>query len=246
MRDESFLEDKLVLSRALDTINLSQKRFSPCYFGFLNEHQAQLIKDRIILDNCTFWGGYSEAQRVIFGSNTDNIDSFPIVTLKFFYKKEYKLTHRDFLGSFMALGVERSAVGDIIVNNGEAIVFVKAEMAQYFIREVKKIGRVGVKISTVDTTEINIERNYDILNLTVSSLRLDVFVSALCSLSRDKSQNIIKADLVSVNHTVTDNVSATLKVGDIITVRKFGKFMFTDENGFSKKGKHRITVKHYR
>lgn len=236
----------MVLSRATDTINLSQKRFSPCYYGFLNEQQAQLIKDRLCTENCTFWGGYSEAQRVVFGSNTDSTDSFPIVALKISYKKEFKLSHRDFLGSFMALGVERSAVGDIIVYDGEAIVFVKAEIAEYFLREITKVGRVGVVVTVANINELEIVSDYELIDLTITSLRLDVFVSALCSLSRDKSQKMIKADLVSINHTAIDNVSAILRVGDVITIRKFGKFVFTEENGFSKKGKHRITVKHFR
>ncbi len=247
MRDESLLEDKLVLSKATDTINLSQKRFSPCYYGFLNEHQAQLIKDRLhFLDDCVFWGGYSEAQRVVFGANTDNTLAFPIVALKFSYKKEFKLTHRDFLGAFMALGVERSTIGDIIVYDGQAIVFVKSEMADFFIREISKVGRVGIGVSTVDIDNLEIVSDFELIDLTVSSLRLDVLVSALCAVSRDKSQKMIKADLVCVNHNVTNNVSATISVTDVITIRKYGKFVFIAENGFSKKGKIRITVKHFR
>ncbi len=238
MNDGAFLEDKLVLSKANDTIYLSEKRFSPCFYGFLNEHQAQLIKNSISFDEtCSFWGGYTEAQRVIFGANVHDISEFPIVALKFKYKKEFKLTHSDFLGALMSLSIERSTVGDILVLDGETIVFVKTEMAGFIRDEVTKIGRVGVKITEVDLCDINYVNEFELFDLTVSSLRLDVFVAALCSLSRDKSQKMIKADLVCVNHIVTENVSAVLKVGDVITVRKFGKFVFTDEKGLSKKRK---------
>ncbi len=247
MKDGAFLEDKLVLSKANDTIYLSEKRFSPCFYGFLNEHQAQLIKDGISFDEtCSFWGGYAEAQRVIFGANVHDICEFPITALKFSYKKEFKLTHSDFLGALMSLSIERSTVGDILVLDGETIVFIKTEMADFIQSEVTKIGRVGVKITQIDLCAINYVNDFELFDLTVSSLRLDVFVAALCSLSRDKSQKMIKADLVCVNHIVTENVSAVLKVGDVITVRKFGKFVFTDENGLSKKGRHRVTVKHFR
>ena len=57
---------------------------------------------------------------------------------------------------------------------------------------------------------------------------------------------MIKSDFVSINHIITNNVSAFLRVGDVITIRKFGKFVFTDDNGLSKKGKNKITVKHFR
>ncbi len=247
MKDETFFDDKLIISKAKDTIALSQKRLSPCYYGFLNEHQAQLIKERIQLtEDCLFWGGFDDAQRVIFACNAQSREDFPIVAIKFSYKKEYKLTHRDFLGALMALGIERTTIGDILTFEGYSVVFVKSEMAQYIMSEASKIARVGVKSSVQDIKKINFVYDFEIIDLTVSSLRLDVFVSALCNLSRDKSQSLIKADLVCVNHKIIDNVSAILKVGDVITIRKYGKFVFTDEKGFSKKGKVRVSVKHFR
>lgn len=246
MRDESFSEDKLVLSKAKDTIALSEKRTTPCFYGFLNEHQAQLIKDSLYIDdNCRFWGGYEDATRVMFGVNASCAD-FPISAVKFVYKKEYKLSHRDFLGSLMALGIERSIVGDILTFSGETVVFVKSELAQYIVDSISKIGRVGVNSLVFDTKNFDYVNEFDVIDTTVSSLRLDVFVSAICSLSRDKSQKLIKSDLVSVNHKIVNSVSKCVCVGDVITIRKFGKFVFAEENGFSKKGKLRISVKHFR
>ncbi len=114
------------------------------------------------------------------------------------------------------------------------------------MNEISKIGRVGVKLSVVDVADIDCTCEFEEINLTVSSLRLDVIVSALCNLSRDNSQKMIKSELVSINHKINTNVSKQIIVGDVITIRKFGKFVFADENGFSKKGKHKITVKHFR
>ncbi|MBQ6626359.1 MAG: hypothetical protein IIX27_03620, partial [Ruminococcus sp.] len=83
-------EDKLVISKAEDTIYLSQKRFSPVFYGFLNEHETQIIKDNVYLDeSCVFWGGFGDSLRVIFGAGVNNTDNFPITTLKFSFKKEY-------------------------------------------------------------------------------------------------------------------------------------------------------------
>lgn len=247
MRDDSTADDRLVLSKANDTINLSQKCFCPYFYGFLNEHQVALIKTQLHLtDDCLFWGGYDGAQRVIFGSNVQSTDDFPMCALKFVYKKEYKLSHRDFLGSLMALGIERSTVGDILVFDGEAVVFIKPEISDYVKHELTKIGRVGVTIFDCDLQDFEYEAEYDVVDLTLSSLRLDVFVSAVCSLSRDKSQQVIKSDFVCVNHRVASNVSHQLKITDVITIRKFGKFVFAEDNGFSKKGKYKISVKHFR
>ncbi|MBE6823877.1 MAG: hypothetical protein E7513_00875 [Ruminococcaceae bacterium] len=240
-------EDKLIISKAYDAIELSKKRFSPCFYGFLNEHESSLLKCNLNLDDtCVFWGGYSDAIRVVFGANVSSNIDFPIIALKFEHKPEYKLSHRDFLGSLMALGIERSTVGDILVFDSYAIVLVKEEIARFIESQVSKIGRVGVKISRVDCTKIEHKNEFDLLNFTVSSLRLDVFVSAVCSLSREKSLRLIKSDLVSVNHCIENNNSKTLVVSDVITIRKFGKFVFAEDCGLSKKGKIKIKVKHFR
>lgn len=240
-------EDKLVVSKAEDTIYLSEKRFSPVFYGFLNEHESSLIKENIHLnDECIFWGGYPCAKRLFFGSGVTDTDLFPIDALCFTYKDNYKLSHRDFLGSLMALGIERSTIGDIIVSDGCSIAFVKSDISQYIKQEVRKIGRIGVKVTDYDFSNFDFEEKYDEVVLSVSSLRLDVFVSALCNLSRDKSSKLITSELVTINHQVVTNISKLLDVNDVVTVRKFGKFVFAEVYGHSKKGKIRISVKHFR
>lgn len=240
-------EDKLVLSKAEDTIYLSDKRYSPAFYGFLNEHKSSLIKNNIYLnDGCFFWGGYDNAKRVIFGSGVYSTDKFPLSALCFNYKSEFKLSHRDFLGSLMALGIERSTIGDIIVNDGYTIVFVKNEIVPFIKQEVRKIGQVGVKITDYDLSDFTYEDEFDEMTFTVSSLRLDVFVSALCKVSRDKAYKLIESEMVAVNHQTQTNVSKNLCVDDVVTIRKYGKFVFAENNGFSKKGKIKVSVKHFR
>lgn len=240
-------DDILLLSKAQDTIELSYKRNSPCFFGFLNETEVQTIKDNLYLDDtCTFYGGYDDAQRVIFSCGECSKTEYPLVPVKFLYKKEYQLSHRDFLGALMSTGIERSTIGDILTGEGETIVFVKSEIVNHILGEISKIGRIGVKLSVVDVSDVSYTASFDEIPLTVSSLRIDVVVSALCRLSRDSSQKLIKSELVAVNHKVNTNVSKPVVIGDVISIRKFGKFVFADDNGFSKKGKHRITVKHFR
>ncbi len=240
-------EDKLVVSKAYDTIYLCEKRHCGTFYGFLNERESQIIKDNVYMsEECLFWGGYPQAKRLVFGCGENDVSSFPISALCFTYRNEFKLTHRDFLGSLMALGIERSTIGDILVFDGQAIVFVKTEISSYIKQEVRKIGRVGVKISDYDSTDFSYIQEYDELSFTISSLRLDVFVSALCNLSREKATKLIASENVTVNHQLQTSNSRTLNVGDVVTIKKYGKFVFTDNNGFSKKGRIRVLVKHFR
>ncbi len=240
-------EDKLVVSKAKDTIYLSEKRFSPAFYGFLNEHESSLIRNTVFLpDECLFWGGYDNAKRVIFGSGVSTTEEFPLSALSFKYRSEFELSHRDFLGSLMALGIERSTIGDIIVNDGQAIVFVKDDIVPFIKQEVRKIGRVGVKITDYDLSDFTYEDEFDEMTFTISSLRLDVFVSALCKISRDKACKLIESELVTINHQTQTSNSKTLCVSDVVTIRKYGKFVFAENNGFSKKGKIKVLVKHFR
>lgn len=247
MRNITNEEDKLVVRKALDTVYLAEKRNCACFFGFLNEHEVQLVKDNVHLsDDCFFWGGYDGAKRLFLAVNAQGKHSVPFVCAEFTYKKEYSLTHRDFLGALMSLGIERSTIGDILVYEGRTLVFLKTEIFDYVVSEISKIGRVGVNVRLCEDEDVDYKADVETMCFTVSSLRLDVFVSAVCRLSRDKSQNFIKSDLVTVNHNTVDNVSKLLKVGDVVTVRKYGKFEFTEDCGFSKKGKARISVNHFR
>ena len=100
--------------------------------------------------------------------------------------------------------------------------------------------------SDYDSSDFSYSQKYDELSFTVSSLRLDVFVSALCNLSREKASKLITTENVTVNYILQTSNSKTLNVGDVVTIKKYGKFVFTNNNGFSKKGRIRVLVKHFR
>ena len=238
-------DDSLLVRKAEDTLLLADKRGIPCFLGFLNEHQARLLYDCVKNRRISFFGGYDGALRVMMGADAEN-DDFPISMIRFDYRDEDSLTHRDFLGSLLGLGLEREVIGDILVFKGYAYVFVRSENAEFIASQANKIGRTKVKAVIASYDDFTYEQQFDFLTFTLASLRLDVFVSALCSLSRDKASKLIKSELVSVNHYMIANNSRILAPGDVITVRKYGKFVFEEDTGFSKKGKHRVLVKHYK
>lgn len=241
------LEDKLVISRAFDTLELASKRNCPAYFGFLNEHEVALIKNNVKFDiDYIFFGGFDNAQRVVLACNTDNTALIPISALKFTYKEEYDITNKDFLGALMSLGIDRSTVGDILVFSGYSIVFVKDDVCEYILSQITKIGRVGVNVEEIDASSIEYQPEYETLSFTLSSLRLDVFVASLCKVSRDSAQQLIKSDKVLLNHVVVNSVSKSVNISDVLTIRKHGKYIYSEFDGFSKKNKLRVTVKKFK
>lgn len=255
LKGDAFSEEDAILSAKIcDLISLSEKRCCPCFSDFLNLHEIHVAvktADSNAFSDFALFGGYEQAERKIFAALPDYIEPqnsggfFPIVPLVFEYKKEYPLSHRDFLGALMALGMKRSCIGDIAVSEGKAVVFVKEEMADYIMTNTEKVGRVGVKIRKAEAESFSFDKKFEDISITVSSMRLDCMVSALTGLSREKSSSLISSGSVFINSAEETKQDACIKSGDTVTVRKKGKFIVDSVNGNTKKGRIKISVKKY-
>lgn len=239
-------DDKLLLSRAYDAIELSERTGCPRFLGFLNEHELSYLKAHISPKrDVSYFGGYPDAVRLMMGAGAEEY-SYPIVALEFSYKPEYDLRHRDFLGSLMALGLRRDTVGDILCEQGRTVIFVRDDVADYVMTQVEKIGRVGVRIGYADTADLPVPDDTEELSFTISSLRLDAFVAAAAGLSREKAARMIRSELVMIDHVVNTDVSAPLSPGATVTIRKYGKFVLSADLGTTRKGRLRVSVKRFR
>lgn len=178
--------------------------------------------------------------------NEPEQSAFPISAIEFKYRVCDKLTHRDFLGTLMSLGIERDTVGDILVENGRTVVFVKSELKDYIESQIFKIGGAGVKIVPPNLANLPQGRGTEEMSLTVSSLRFDNIVAAVSGLSRDKTAKLILSGETTLNFVVTQNVSCRVKDGDTFTIRGKGKFKLDKVLGETKKGRHKILVIHFR
>ena len=145
----------------------------------------------------------------------------------------------------MNLGIERSCIGDIVVNEGKAVCFVKDEIKDYIVSQISKVGRVGVRIVDGISLDIDFTDSIEKLSLIVSSMRLDAIVAAITKLSREKSANTILSGKVLTNYSENKNVSHQLKTDDILTIRGYGKFVIKEQTGFTKKDRLKIVINHY-
>ena len=239
-------EDKLLLDKAYDAIKLSERRNIPRFLGFLNEHESLYLRQHLPKSaDIRFYGGYEGAVRLMLGASAEE-ESFPITALQFTYREQDVLRHRDFLGSLMALGIRRDTLGDILTGQGRTVIFVRDDIVPFLLSDVDKIGRVGVRIDHADVNDLPEPDDIEELMFTLSSLRLDAFVAACTHLSRDKAARLIKNELVTVDHVTETGISRQLKEEMTVTIRKYGKFVLTEQLGTSKKGKLRVAVRHYR
>ena len=240
----------LLLAKLEDAVSLSKKR--PAFLGFLTEEEAALCQDHLARREARplFWGGYPEAERKLLGLFPDYQEPeeglFPLTALTFTYRERDSLSHRDFLGSIMALGVQREVVGDILVGKGRCVVFVRREMGDYFLHSLGKIGRVGVKVSLGVNGELPLEREYQPISGVVASDRLDCLVGLVCRVSREKAAGLIAAGLVTRNHREALSGSQRVEEGDRLTVRGTGKFIIDQLGPKTSKGRLSARCRKYK
>ena len=157
-----------------------------------------------------------------------------------------KLTHRDYLGSLMGLGIKREMTGDIIVKDGGADIIIMKEIADFLLMNYEKAGRANLKleiadITSLDTGTVNIEEKRD----TVASLRLDNLVSSVFGLSRGKAQEAIKTGVVFVNSSQAQKPDMQLNEGDKLVLRGCGKAILREIQGKTRKDRIYIIFDRY-
>lgn len=242
--------DKLFLSQLDDAMLLCERRQKPYFFPFLSERKQEVARrylDAAKFSTYRFFGGCEVCERKQLGLYAyEEIATFPITALEITFRKADKLTHRDFLGALMSLGIERDTIGDIMVEDGRAVVFVSADISDYVSSQLFKIGNAGVRLSEADAASLPKGRGFEEVSCVVSSLRLDNVVSAITGLSREKSKNIILSGYVSLNHLPCGNPSKAVAENDVMSIRGKGKYIINGVLGETKKHRIRISILHYR
>lgn len=242
--------DKLLLSKLDDAVYLCRKRQAPYFFSFLTEREQAVCRqylDSLYFSTYRFFGGYDDSERKILGLYFyDEIDVFPVTPLEITFRKADKLTHRDFLGALMSLGIERDTIGDILVEDGRCVIFVKSEISDYITSQLFKIGSAGVKIKEADPQKLPKGRGFEEQSVVVASLRLDGVAAAITGLSREKTKSLILSGSVSLNGLPCENVSRAVDAGDSLSIRGKGKYKINGILGETKKHRIRLSIIHYR
>lgn len=246
--------DKLFTARLADMLGRSERDCAPVFSQFLDERQCAEAETWCRANAGSqyymLWGGYKDARRKMLGVFPEYLadcaeELFPLVCLSFSYRKEDSLSHRDFLGSFMAQQIKREVIGDIVTGEGLTQAFFTDVGAKTIEGSVSKIGRVGVKISSDRAFELENAQKFQDISATAASMRLDCIVGIAAKVSREKAAGLIRAEKVDVNHIPVTSVSRELKEGDVISVRGAGRFILHGINGETKKGRIHIILKKY-
>ena len=238
-KEELFLRNKF-----LDLARNAYFKNIVTYSMFLNLNE-QAIFETIQKDlpniRYVMFGGYSEAERKIVCFYCDNIPEFDMleyikvspVNKKF----ADELTHRDFLGALMNLGIERHMVGDICIADNTAHIITFKSMSETIISELTTVNHTKVVLERESADELKAVNRVEYKKINIPSERLDSIIGSIYNISRSKVNLYIDAGKVIINSRQCFSHSSKIKSGDIITVRGLGRAKFLGISALSKKGR---------
>lgn len=251
-------DTKLLISKTEDAAEFALKTGSPRFTSFLSDAQRYFVKtqahyrrDDVVLE---FFGGYDDADyscagffpAYLFYDDTFCAkDAFPIKAVLAKGSGFRKLTHRDFLGSLMSLGIKREVIGDIVVSDDgfSAYIFCLEKTADYLVTAFDCAANDKITCSVCDIHDIAVpSRKTQELNITVNSPRIDAVIGAVLKLSRDDAEKLISSGAVSLNHTVCTEKSKLCDEGFVVSVRHHGRFIIQQFGDRNRRDRLRITV----
>ena len=246
LRHASSDEERLVLAKAFAAFTLSEKIGQPRFSGFLSPKDRDLINIAFSKSGAlSFFGGYEDAERQIAGFFSETPSDFPISVI-LCAGCFSGLTHRDFLGSLMGLGITRENVGDIVIVKDSAYIFVLSALCEYIKDNLVKVGKVKVSCTLSDVFGISVKREFYELKRSVASLRADAVIGAVFGLSRSDAAATVSSGFASINYKIIEDPDKKINDGDIISVKGRGKAKICLSGGTSKKGRLIIDIKKYK
>ncbi|MBQ4284389.1 MAG: hypothetical protein IJB96_10745 [Lachnospira sp.] len=245
----------LLKRRLTDTAKRAYSQGNYTYSSFLSMSEIAIYKtmskELEFIKSDTF-GGYPNAERQViqFGDSTEfgYVGTYPIDVIKvepLSAKFSQNLTHRDYLGAILNLGIERHLIGDIIIRENEAYVFCLKRISEFIIDNLDTIKHTHVKCSLSWAPLEILRPNFEELDVIAASPRIDAVVSALTNKSRSAVVELFKTGKIFVNSFSCQDHSKQLKEGDILVIRHVGKFIYDGSGNETRSGRVYVHMRKY-
>ena len=258
----------LLEARLADAIDRCERGI-PTHLSFLTPRDRvraeRILRARGVWDRALLWGGYTTAERVCLFLLPDYLaaclsaapsECDPNEVLALLGEEGtdalcavliegsgfHTLSHRDFLGAILGLGLERDALGDVAVQNERAaVLFCPRALVPFLEEHFCKVGSDTVRVRPYEVDEAFTDgRHYRAISDTVASERLDCVIASLCNLSRDAAQTLIRSGAVEVDYEPTERVDLILSPPTTLSARGYGRFILRAFDGETRKGRLRL------
>ncbi len=250
------MQDELAFKkRILDLANRCDRSGIYTFSDFMDINEQALffgMEQELSFVPYTLFGGREDCERrmVRFGSPEmlGYEEDFPIRCLTvrpLMQKFADDLTHRDFLGALMHLGIERDIIGDIIVRDNIGYIFCEEAIAEFLAEHLDKVKHTSVTCTVGTECPAEANPTFSEEEMVVSAPRCDSVVAKAYKLSRSESAHLFDAKRVFVNGRQCESPGSVLKEGDVVSVRGFGKFIFDGIRAETKKSRIRVKIRKY-
>lgn len=247
--------DDLLEKRLAELANRAWGQGSYAFTSFLDLHALSCFH-RLLPSlppvPYTLFGGAEGCERLMLRFGSEEFcgyeTPFPIICLKFTpvsAKFSDVLTHRDFLGAAMGLGIERELIGDIIVREQETYLFCVDRIAPYLMENLIQAKRTTLSCTQADQLPDGPLYILKRQLVQLSSPRIDALIAHVYRLSRGDAQALFPAGKIYVNGRLCESPGYSPKEGEVISVRGFGRMKFIGVESLSKKGKSNTAVDLY-
>lgn len=260
------MENKdLLLARFRELAKRCDLRDIPQHTDFLNVSEQALFYELCgevrAVPHC-FYGGHGEAERNVLlflpsymreeagGAQTALPELFAdiVACIKIRPRGEKfsdALTHRDYLGALMNLGIERDQLGDILTDGTTAYLFCMADIAEFICGELLRVRHTPVSCERITLSDCRVLPKFEELSVNVASERLDAVISAVYKLSRGVSAELIAAERVYADGKTVRQPGSGLRNGARVSVRGYGKFIYEGAERETKKGRLYVKIRKF-
>lgn len=246
-------DEQLIQKRMKDLAYQADSKGYTTFTDFLNLNEMNILYSslkELPPVKYLLWGGYEEAERKVLSFYTDTIstEEFDIIILEIKpmnQKFSDELSHRDYLGAILNLGIDRSKLGDILIKDNVGYVFTNQVIGNYIIEHLTKIKHTNVTCCMCMHGDIDIKPTFKEIKGSISSIRLDAIIALAFQTSRSSMTGLISGGKVFVNGKLIQSNSYVLKEGDIVSVRGHGRFIFQGITNQTKKGRLFAMVSKY-
>ncbi len=245
-------EEELLKKRFRELADKAWQNNSYTFTGFLGLSGLSCFYDvekELSFAGPVVFGGYEDAERAMIRFGSEELsgykEDFPITCLKIrplLQKFADPFSHRDFLGALMNLGIERNTLGDIILRDNQGFLFCTKTIAPFIAENLYKVKHTSVICEETEKLPIERQENLTSVKIQIASERIDGVISKVYRLSRSESGELFRQKKIFVNGRLCENASRNLKPQDMVTVRGHGRFIYTEKQGISKKGKLNVEI----
>ena len=236
-------DERLFVRRLGDLVQVVRQRGTSRSTPFLSDRQQELARAALAglgFEGYAFDGGYPDAERRILRLFGEYGAQEPLPAVCLFaqtLRADRALTHRDYLGALMSLGIRRECIGDILLSEDGAYLFVLDTVAPLVCDELSSVGRCSVCVRAGRAEELPGREERPAQTATVASLRLDAVLAAMLHISRGDAVQLVKSGMVEVNHVSTVSAHYEVFENDVFSIRGRGKYKLCGVGAKSRKGR---------